>query len=113
MINPCLVPAAEASARNELSALGGSRCRQGAWSWPERYKWRQQNRVTFGTELFSLARCASALAFVTTTPVGPIRRDTGYRVPRLQAPARSVDDGVAAETFGLPVAISFGIDEAC
>ena len=46
------------------------------------------------------------------TPIGPIRLDTGYRVPGLQAPASAVDEGVPAETFGLPLAISFGIGEA-
>jgi outer membrane protein insertion porin family/translocation and assembly module TamA len=46
------------------------------------------------------------------TPVGPIRLDTGYRVPGLQAPADAVDEGVPAKTFGLPIAISFGIGEA-
>jgi len=55
------------------------------------------------------------------TPIGPIRLDTGYRVPGLQAPAGSVDEAVPAGTFcrsgsrkpcGLPIAISFGIGEA-
>ena len=46
------------------------------------------------------------------TPVGPIRLDTGYRVPGLQAPADAADEGVPAKTFGLPIAISFGIGEA-
>lgn len=46
------------------------------------------------------------------TPVGPIRLDVGYRVPGLQAPAGSVDEGVPEPTFGLPIAISFGIGEA-
>ena len=46
------------------------------------------------------------------TPVGPIRLDTGYRVPGMQAPADAVDEGVPAKTFGLPIAISFGIGEA-
>jgi outer membrane protein assembly factor BamA len=52
------------------------------------------------------------VGFRYDTPVGPIRLDTGYRVPGLQAPAGSVDEGVPAETFGLPIAISFGIGEA-
>jgi len=47
-----------------------------------------------------------------TTPVGPIRLDTGYRVPGLQAPAGSIDEGIPATTFGLPIAVSFGIGEA-
>jgi outer membrane protein assembly factor BamA len=52
------------------------------------------------------------IGFRYDTPLGPIRLDTGYRVPGLQAPAGSVDEGVPAETFGLPIAISFGIGEA-
>jgi outer membrane protein insertion porin family/translocation and assembly module TamA len=46
------------------------------------------------------------------TPVGPIRLDAGYRVPGLQAPANSADEGVPTKTFGAPLALSFGIGEA-
>jgi outer membrane protein insertion porin family/translocation and assembly module TamA len=45
------------------------------------------------------------------TPVGPIRLDIGYRIPGLQAPS-SPDEGTPSTTFGLPIAISFGIGEA-
>lgn len=46
------------------------------------------------------------------TPVGPIRLDAGYRVPGLQAPAGAADEGIPSKTFGLPMALSFGIGEA-
>jgi outer membrane protein insertion porin family/translocation and assembly module TamA len=45
------------------------------------------------------------------TPVGPVRLDAGYRIPHLQAPA-APDEGTPATTFGLPIAVSFGIGEA-
>jgi outer membrane protein insertion porin family/translocation and assembly module TamA len=45
------------------------------------------------------------------TPVGPIRLDIGYRLPGLQA-GDAPDEGVPVETFGLPIALSFGIGEA-
>jgi outer membrane protein insertion porin family/translocation and assembly module TamA len=45
------------------------------------------------------------------TPIGPVRFDAGYRIPGLQAPA-SPDEGVPDKTFGLPIALSFGIGEA-
>lgn len=45
------------------------------------------------------------------TPVGPVRLDVGYRIPGLQAPAAR-DEGQPAETFGLPIAVSFGIGES-
>jgi outer membrane protein insertion porin family/translocation and assembly module TamA len=45
------------------------------------------------------------------TPVGPIRLDVGYRIPGLQAP-NSEDEGVPAELFGLPAAVSLGIGES-
>jgi outer membrane protein insertion porin family/translocation and assembly module TamA len=45
------------------------------------------------------------------TPIGPVRLDVGYRVPGLQAPD-SPDEGNPSTTFGLPIAISFGIGEA-
>jgi len=44
--------------------------------------------------------------------VGPIRLDAGYRVPGLQAPADATDEGIPTTTFGLPIALSFGIGEA-
>jgi outer membrane protein assembly factor BamA len=46
------------------------------------------------------------------TPVGPIRLDAGYRVPGLQAPAGAPDEGIPSKTFGVPMALSFGIGEA-
>jgi hypothetical protein len=52
------------------------------------------------------------IGFRCDTPIGLIRLDTGYRVPGLQAPAGTVDEGIPALTFGLPIAISFGIGEA-
>lgn len=52
------------------------------------------------------------LGFRYDTPVGPIRLDAGYRVPGLQAPAGSLDEGIPSKTFGLPMALSFGIGEA-
>jgi outer membrane protein assembly factor BamA len=61
---------------------------------------------------FNRPHLSVGVGFRYDTPVGPIRLDTGYRVPGLQAPAGSVDEGVPAETFGLPIAISFGIGEA-
>lgn len=45
------------------------------------------------------------------TPVGPVRFDLGFRLPGLQAPA-SPDEGHPSETFGLPIALSFGIGES-
>jgi outer membrane protein assembly factor BamA len=44
------------------------------------------------------------------TPIGPVRFDVGYRLPGLQAPD-SPDEYVPGETFGLPIAVSFGIGE--
>jgi outer membrane protein insertion porin family/translocation and assembly module TamA len=46
------------------------------------------------------------------TPVGPIRFDAGYRVPGVQAPDSEDEVRQASETFGLPIALSFGIGEA-
>jgi outer membrane protein insertion porin family/translocation and assembly module TamA len=51
------------------------------------------------------------LGFRYDTPVGPIRADAGYRVPGMQAPA-TPDEGHPHDTFGIPMAISFGIGEA-
>jgi outer membrane protein insertion porin family/translocation and assembly module TamA len=52
------------------------------------------------------------VGFRYDTPVGPIRLDVGYRVPGLQAPAGATDEGIPTTTFGIPMAISFGIGEA-
>ncbi|HYQ29513.1 MAG TPA: BamA/TamA family outer membrane protein, partial [Polyangiaceae bacterium] len=52
------------------------------------------------------------VGFRYDTPVGPIRLDAGYRVPGLQAPADATDEGIPTTTFGLPIALSFGIGEA-
>jgi outer membrane protein assembly factor BamA len=47
------------------------------------------------------------------TPVGPIRFDAGYRVPGIQVPAGTTDEGSPTSgVFGQPVALSFGIGEA-
>jgi outer membrane protein assembly factor BamA len=61
---------------------------------------------------FNRPHLSVGIGFRYDTPVGPIRLDTGYRVPGLQFPAGSVDEGVPATTFGLPIAVSFGIGEA-
>ena len=52
------------------------------------------------------------IGFRYDTPVGPIRLDAGYRVPGLQAPAGAKDEGIPNNTFGIPMALSFGIGEA-
>ncbi len=52
------------------------------------------------------------IGFRYDTPVGPIRLDAGYRVPGLQAPAGAKDEGIPNTTFGIPMALSFGIGEA-
>ena len=52
------------------------------------------------------------VGFRYDTPVGPIRLDVGYRVPGLQAPAGASGEGIPHATFGLPIALSFGIGEA-
>lgn len=46
------------------------------------------------------------------TPVGPVRFDIGYRLPGLQAPAALDEKIQPSETFGLPLAASFGIGES-
>jgi outer membrane protein insertion porin family/translocation and assembly module TamA len=47
------------------------------------------------------------------TPVGPIRLDAGYRIPGVQVPAGTTDEGEPTSSFfGAPVAVSFGIGEA-
>jgi len=61
---------------------------------------------------FNRPHLSVGIGFRYDTPIGPIRLDTGYRVPGLQAPAGAVDEGVPEPTFGLPIAISFGIGEA-
>jgi len=52
------------------------------------------------------------IGFRYDTPVGPIRLDAGYRVPGLQAPAGASGEGIPNTTFGIPMALSFGIGEA-
>jgi outer membrane protein assembly factor BamA len=52
------------------------------------------------------------IGFRYDTPVGPIRLDAGYRVPGLQAPAGASGEGIPTTTFGIPMALSFGIGEA-
>ncbi|HEY3497542.1 MAG TPA: BamA/TamA family outer membrane protein [Polyangiaceae bacterium] len=54
---------------------------------------------------------SAGFGFRYDTPIGPVRFDAGYRIPGAQAPA-SPDEGVPEETFGLPIALSFGIGEA-
>ena len=46
------------------------------------------------------------------TQVGPIRFDAGYRVPGLQAPDSPDEKAELTTTFGLPIALSFGIGES-
>jgi outer membrane protein assembly factor BamA len=65
-------------------------------------------KVTFR---FNRPHLSSGIGFRYDTPIGPVRFDAGYRLPGLQAPA-SPDEGVPSETFGLPIALSFGIGEA-
>jgi outer membrane translocation and assembly module TamA len=60
---------------------------------------------------FDRPHLSVGLGFRYETPVGPVRFDLGYRVPGLQAPP-SADEGVPGETFGLPIAASFGIGES-
>jgi outer membrane protein insertion porin family/translocation and assembly module TamA len=52
------------------------------------------------------------IGFRYDTPVGPIRLDAGYRIPGLQAPAGASGEGIPNTTFGIPMALSFGIGEA-
>ena len=60
---------------------------------------------------FNRPHLSAGLGLRFDTPVGPVRLDAGYRIPRLQAPA-APDEGTPATTFGLPIAVSFGIGEA-
>ncbi|HEX5098813.1 MAG TPA: BamA/TamA family outer membrane protein, partial [Polyangiaceae bacterium] len=60
---------------------------------------------------FNRPHLSAGLGLRYDTPVGPVRLDAGYRIPHLQAPA-APDEGTPITTFGLPVAISFGIGEA-
>jgi outer membrane protein assembly factor BamA len=60
---------------------------------------------------FDRPHLSAGLGFRYDTPIGPVRFDAGYRIPGVQAPA-SADEGVPEETFGLPMALSFGIGEA-
>ena len=61
---------------------------------------------------FNRPHLSVGLGFRYDTPVGPIRFDAGYRVPGLQAPADASGEGIPNTTFGLPIALSFGIGEA-
>ncbi len=56
--------------------------------------------------------CGSGLRYAT--PVGPLRLDIGYRVPRMQILGKpdAAVDGVPGTIFGAPVAVSLGIGEA-
>lgn len=60
---------------------------------------------------FNRPHLSAGLGFRYDTPVGPIRLDAGYRIPGLQAPA-APDEGTPDTTFGVPMALSFGIGEA-
>ena len=60
---------------------------------------------------FNRPHLSAGLGFRYDTPVGPVRLDVGYRIPHAQAPA-SPDEGKPDTTFGLPLAVSFGIGEA-
>jgi outer membrane protein insertion porin family/translocation and assembly module TamA len=60
---------------------------------------------------FDRPHLSAGIGFRYDTPIGPVRFDAGYRIPGVQAPA-SPDEGTPAETFGLPMALSFGIGEA-
>jgi outer membrane protein assembly factor BamA len=60
---------------------------------------------------FNRPHLSGGLGLRYDTPVGPVRLDAGYRIPHLQAPA-APDEGTPTTTFGLPIAISFGIGEA-
>jgi outer membrane protein assembly factor BamA len=60
---------------------------------------------------FNRPHLSTGLGFRYDTPIGPVRFDAGYRIPGIQAPA-APDEGVPDETFGLPIALSFGIGEA-
>lgn len=46
------------------------------------------------------------------TPVGPIRLDVGYRIPKLQYPSGDASEVEPALLLGAPLAIAFGIGEA-
>ncbi|MEZ4301635.1 MAG: BamA/TamA family outer membrane protein [Polyangiaceae bacterium] len=48
------------------------------------------------------------------TPIGPVRLDTGYRIPGLQVPTGTDprQDGDPGTLYGVPVAFAFGIGEA-
>jgi outer membrane protein insertion porin family/translocation and assembly module TamA len=60
---------------------------------------------------FNRPHLSAGIGFRYDTPIGPVRFDAGYRLPGLQAPA-APDEGVPDKTFGLPIALSFGIGEA-
>jgi outer membrane protein assembly factor BamA len=46
------------------------------------------------------------------TPVGPVRLDLGYRIPALQTLGDASGEGTPSTTFGLPIAVSIGVEEA-
>jgi outer membrane protein insertion porin family/translocation and assembly module TamA len=61
---------------------------------------------------FERPHLSAGLGFRYGTPIGPVRLDIGYRIPGLQYPASAEDEEFEpGETFGLPIAISFGIGE--
>ncbi|HEV8551116.1 MAG TPA: BamA/TamA family outer membrane protein [Polyangiaceae bacterium] len=61
---------------------------------------------------FNRPHLSAGAGFRYDTPVGPIRLDVGYRIPHLQAPPSSPDEGEPTTIFGAPIAFSFGIGEA-
>ncbi len=61
---------------------------------------------------FDRPHLSAGLGFRFDTPVGPIRADAGYRIPGLQAPDSADEVVQPSETFGLPIALSFGIGES-
>jgi outer membrane protein assembly factor BamA len=61
---------------------------------------------------FERPHLSAGLGFRYGTPIGPVRLDIGYRIPGLQYPASAKNEEFEpGETFGLPIAISFGIGE--
>ncbi|HEV8247032.1 MAG TPA: BamA/TamA family outer membrane protein, partial [Polyangiaceae bacterium] len=61
---------------------------------------------------FDRPHLSAGLGFRYDTPVGPIRADAGYRIPGLQAPDSADEVVRPSESFGLPIAVSFGIGES-
>jgi outer membrane protein insertion porin family/translocation and assembly module TamA len=62
---------------------------------------------------FNHPHLSVGLGFRYATPIGPVRLDVGYRVPGVQFPDSSAnrEEYVPNDTFGLPIAVSFGIGE--